>query len=178
MVRIIVASYADQSRERVSRLLASAGFGAIRCCSSGGEVRRAVQESRGGVVVLVGQLRDCTPDSLAWDIHDQAHILLIARPEVLDQCEYPELFRLTLPCSGHEIAGAVEMLAQLRQRQLPKRTGREKALIEQAKTCLMKRDGLSEPEAHHRLQKYAMDHGMKMVDYAARLLQSAHLSEE
>lgn len=177
MVRIIVASCADDSRERVSRLLASAGFGSVRCCASGGEVKRAVQES-GGVVVLIGRLHDCTPDSLAWDIHDQALILLIARPEVLARCEYPELFHLTLPCSGHEIAGAVEMLIQLRQRQIPKRTGRDKALVDQAKAYLMKRDGLSEPEAHHRLQKYAMDHGVKMVDYAARLLQSARLTEE
>ena len=174
---VIVASYAENSRERVSRLLASAGFGAVRCCASGGEVRRAVRES-GGVVVLVGQLRDCAADSLAWDLRGQADILLIARPETHAQCEYPDLFRLTLPCSGHEIVGAVEMLIQLRQRQRSRRTGQDKALIEQAKACLMERDGLTEPEAHHHLQKYAMDHGMKMADYAARVLRSAHPSEE
>ena len=28
----------------------------------------------------------------------------------------------------------------------------------------MKKKGLTEPEAHHLLQKYAMDHGMKKVE--------------
>lgn len=178
MVRVIVASYAENSREQVSRLLASAGFGVFRCCASGGEVRRAVQESDGGVVVLVGQLRDCTTDSLAWDIREHTHVLFVARPEAHAQCEYPDLFRLTLPCSGHEIVGAVEMLIQLRQRQRSRRTGQDRALVDQAKAYLMKRDGLSEPEAHRRMQKFAMDHGVKMVDVAARLLRSTRLTEE
>ena len=178
MVRIIVASQSESSRERVSRLLASAGFGSVRSCGSGGEVRRALGESGGGVAVLIGQLPDCTADSLAWDIRDQASILFIAKPEAQARSEYPGLFRLTLPCSGHEIAGAVEMLAQLHQRQLPRRTGQETALVDQAKAYLMRRDGLTEPQAHRRLQKYAMDHGMKLADYAARLLRTAQGTEE
>ena len=42
--------------------------------------------------------------------------------------------------------------------------------MEQAKEILMKQKGLTEPEAHHMLQKYAMDHGIKMSDYAADIV--------
>ena len=45
--------------------------------------------------------------------------------------------------------------------------------MERAKAVLMKQKGLSEPEAHRALQQYAMNHGMKMADFAMRILESA-----
>ena len=43
-------------------------------------------------------------------------------------------------------------------------------LVEQAKAILMKQLHLTEPEAHHLLQKQAMDHSVKMAEYAARIV--------
>jgi AmiR/NasT family two-component response regulator len=34
----------------------------------------------------------------------------------------------------------------------------------------MKQLHITEPEAHHLLQKQAMDHGMKMTEYAGRIV--------
>ena len=45
--------------------------------------------------------------------------------------------------------------------------------MEQAKELLMLRHGITEPEAHRMMQKYAMDHGMRMTDCAARILSMA-----
>ena len=45
------------------------------------------------------------------------------------------------------------------------------ALVEDAKRLLMNRYGIDEPEAHRRMQQYAMRHNMKMTDYAMQLLQ-------
>ena len=44
-------------------------------------------------------------------------------------------------------------------------------LGQQAKEILMKQLHITEPEAHHLLQKQAMDHSTKMADYAARIVQ-------
>ena len=41
------------------------------------------------------------------------------------------------------------------------------------KTVLMKQKGLSEPEAHRFMQQYAMNHGMKMAEFAARILEQS-----
>ena len=79
-------------------------------------------------------------------------------------------FRLTLPTSGQTILGALEMLNQLHRRQMPRRTGADKELVEEAKSILMKQLHITEPEAHHLLQKQAMDHGMKMTEYAGRIV--------
>jgi response regulator NasT len=54
---------------------------------------------------------------------------------------------------------------------MPRRTDKEKELVEQDKAILMMRLHLTEPEAHHLLQKQAMDHSTKMAEYAARIVE-------
>ena len=170
MARIVIASAADAAREHLSQLLISSGFSIFRCCASGSELRRTLNECEDGVVILMGPLPGCKPDELLWDYSERIQILLIAKPAVLESCEAPGIFRLALPASSQAVIGAVDMLSQLHQMRLPKRMGGEKQIVEQAKQLLMKRQSLTEPEAHRALQKYAMDHGMKMADYAAQIV--------
>lgn len=178
MARIVVASASETSREHVSRLLSSSGFSVFRCCASGSELRRTINECEDGIVVLMGMLPDCKPDELQWDYGDRIQILLIAKPLVLESCEAPEIFRLPLPLSSQALIGAVKMLSQLHQMRLPKRAGTEKETVEQAKKLLMKQHGLTEPEAHRALQQYAMNHGVKMADYAAQILRTSRETDQ
>ncbi len=170
MARIVIASAADAAREHLSQLLISSGFSIFRCCASGSELRRTLNECEDGVVIMMGPLPGCKPDELQWDYSERIQILLIAKPAVLESCEAPGIFRLALPASSQAVIGAVDMLNQLHQMRLPKRMGGEKQIVEQAKQLLMKRQSLTEPEAHRALQKYAMNHGMKMADYAAQIV--------
>ena len=62
------------------------------------------------------------------------------------------------------------MLSQLHRMRLPRRAGKEKQVVEQAKGILMKQRHITEQEAHRILQQYAMNHGIKMVDYAMRII--------
>ena len=170
MARIILLSQSEDSRTRLSRLLASSGFQLFRCCASGSELRRALSESEDCVVMIAGPVRDCKPDEVLWDYGDRVRILLIDRQSGLDNCESPEIFRLALPLSGQAVIGALEMLTQLLQMNLPRRTGKDRDVVEAAKKVLMKREGFSEPEAHRIMQRYAMNHGMKMTEFAAKVL--------
>ena len=170
MARMIIAGASETNRDQMSRLLASSGFSVFRSCASGSTLRRTISESEDCIVIMMGQLPDCKADELVWDYGDRVQVLLIARPEVLDDCESREIFKLAIPTSGRSITGALEMLNQLHAMRAPKRMGTERQVVEQAKEILMKKKGLTEPEAHHLLQKYAMDHGMKMADYAADIL--------
>ena len=173
MARIVVASRVEDSRTKLSALLTSSGFQVFRCCCSGSELRRALSESEDCVVVMAGILPDCVPDDLLWDYRDCIQILLIARQNVLDNVESPEIFRLTLPASGQAVIGAVEMLSQLHRMRLPHRTGESRDLVNRAKAVLMKRKCLTEPEAHRAMQQYAMNHGMKMAEFARRILEQS-----
>ena len=54
----------------------------------------------------------------------------------------------------------------------PRRSKAENETIAQAKVLLMERHGMTEPEAHHYLQQHAMNKGMKLTDYASKVLES------
>ena len=167
MPRIIIAGISEASRAQLSRLLASSGHSVFRLCASEGELRRTLTECEDGIVLISGM----QPDDLSTDFGDSFQFLLIGRPEALSACESPQVFKLSYPCPGSAVLGAVEMLSQLHYMRLPHREGRDKALVEDAKRLLMDKYRIDEPEAHRRMQQYAMRHNMKMTDYAAQLLQ-------
>ena len=178
MPRIVIAAAQEESRVQLSRLLSSSGFPVFRCCASGSELRRTVNECEDGIVILIGSLPGCKPDELQWDYGDHIQILLIGKPAALESCESPEVFRLPLPIAGQALIGAVNMLAQLHQMRLPKRSGEDKQIVEQAKELLMAREGITEPEAHRAMQQYAMRHGTKMAEYAKQIVNSSMRTEE
>ena len=167
MARIVIASPSEASRTQLSRLLASSGHSVFRLCASEGELRRTLTECEDGIVLLSGM----QPDDIAADFEGRFQFLLIGRPETLNACESPQIFKLAYPCPGSAVIGAVEMLTQFHSMRMPHRQGQDKALVEDAKRLLMDKYRIDEPEAHRRMQQYAMRHNMKMTDYAAQLLQ-------
>ena len=171
MARIIIASASEQVRSQLRGLLVSSGFSVFRLCESGSSLRRTINECEDGIVIFSGPLPDCKPEELQWDYGDRIQILLVGKPSVLDACESPDIFRLVLPTTGQALIGAVNMLSQLHQMQLPKRSGQEQKL-------LMRRNGLTEPQAHRFMQQHAMRSGIKMADYAAQILKASADSEE
>ena len=170
MARIVIAGRSAQSREQMASLLSSSGYPVYRLCSSAGELRRVLNDCDDGLLILAGQLPDCSADELFWDYGSQVQILLIARPPVLEACEEAGVFRLALPTTRQAVLGAVEMLTQLHRMRLPRRSADEKQLVEEAKALLMRRDGLTEPQAHRMLQQAAMSRGLRMADCAAQII--------
>jgi response regulator NasT len=173
VARIVIAGTSETSRTQLSRLLASSGHSIFRLCASEGELRRTLTECEDGIVLLSG----IQPDELATDFGNSFQFLLIGRPETLNACESARVFRLAYPCPGSAVLGAVEMLTQLHSMQMPRRQGRDRALVEDAKRLLMTQYQIDEPEAHRRMQQYAMRHGIKMTEYAAILLQNSEGTE-
>ena len=171
MARIVIAGASKASRAQLSRLLASSGYSVYRLCASGGELRRTLIECEDGIVIMAGGLADARPDELVSDFGALFQILLIGRPDALEACESTQVFKLTYPCAGSAVVAAVEILSQLHTMRLPHRSSEEKALVEHAKALLMRDFGIDEPEAHQRMQRYAMHHHIKMTDYALEIIQ-------
>ena len=178
MARIVITGASEVGRMQINRLLASSGFDVFRMCASGSELRRVLNTCEDGVVILAGATPDCRPDDVIADFSDGFQFLMIARPDALAACEEPRLFKLAYPCAGSAVLGAIEMLSQFHAQRLPKRTGEDKDLVERAKALLMQREGITEPEAHRRMQQHAMAHGVKMTEYAAQLLKNSEGTEE
>ncbi len=173
MARIVIASASEAMTEQLSRLLASSGHSLFRRCTSESELRRALDACEDGIVILAGLLPGIHIDDLVWDYGQQMQMLLIARPEIMNRVESESIFRLPAPASGQAVLGAVEMLTQLHGMRLPKRRGTQKETVEEAKALLMERDHITEAEAHRKIQQYAMNHGMKMYDYAVQILKTS-----
>ena len=171
MSRIVIGGASEVNRTRLEGLLQASGYKIFRVCATGGALRRALCECEDGLVIFSGGMPDASPDDIVADFGDTFQLLLIDRPEALTACEAWSVFRLAYPCTGNAVLGAVEMLTQLHAMRLPKRSGDERALVDQAKQQLMRDFGIDEPEAHRRMQQYAMRHGIKMTAYAAALLQ-------
>ena len=167
MARIIIAGASEASRTQLSRLLASSGHSIFRLCASEGELRRTLTACEDGIVIISG----LQPDDIAADFGGSFQFLLIGRPETLSACESLQVFKLAYPCSGSAVIGAVEMLSQLHYMRMPHRSGEDRQIVEQAKRLLMRAYGIDEPEAHRRMQQYAMRHGIRMTEYALRIIQ-------
>ena len=167
VARIVIVGASEASRTQLSRLLASSGHSVFRICASEGELRRTLTECEDGIVLVSGM----QSDDISADFGGCFQFLLIGRPETLNACESTQVFKLAYPCSGSAVLGAVEMLTQLHSMRMPRRQGRDKALVEDAKRLLMDKYRIDEPEAHRRMQQYAMRHGTKMTEYAQLLLQ-------
>ena len=117
MSRIVIASVSEASRNQLARLLTFSGYAVFRLCTSEGELRRTLTECEDGIVLVSG----IQPDDVVADFGDSFQFLMIGRPETLNACESPQVFKLSYPCSGSAVIGAVEMLSQLHYMRLPRR---------------------------------------------------------
>ena len=167
MPRIIIAGASEASRTQLNRLLASSGYPVFRLCASEGELRRTLAECEDGIALVSGM----QPDDIVSDFEGRFQFLLIGRPEALNVCESPQVFKLAYPCSGSAVIGAVEMLSQLHAMRLPRRSGEDRRLVEDAKRLLMQKYGIDEPDAHRRMQRCAMRQGIRMTEYALKIIQ-------
>lgn len=172
MVKIIVAFPSEERCAQFSTALEESGFSVFRSCTSGSEVKRTLNQCHDGIVICACRLPDCTADSLAWDLGSHAMLLVAGRPQQLEMCEHPDIFRLESPFSKGELASAVSMLVQMYQMKLPKRTKAENEIVNSAKAQLIEKRGMTEPEAHRYLQQQAMNRGMKLTDYASKVLET------
>ncbi len=178
MARIVIAGSTEKSRAGLAQLLSASGHLVYRVCAGAPELRRVLNECDDGLLILAGQLPGCSADEIFWDYGKNVQILLIAAPSVLEACEETGIFRLSLPTSRQAVLGAVEMLTQLNRMRMPRRTADDRQLVERAKRLLMRREGLTEPQAHRALQQAAMNRGMRMTDCAAQIIRASGEAEE
>ena len=160
-------------------MLTAASVPVRAVCRTGAEVIRLVRYMGGGVVVCGVKLSDTTADRLYEDLDGQVYVLAVGKPEQLDMCDNPRVFRLPLPVNRYDLSASVRMLEQLEE--MSRRDVRppqdELETIRRAKLWLMEHEGLSEEEAHRRLQRQSMTARRRMAEVAASILERARRTE-
>ena len=82
-----------------------------------------------------------------------------------------------MPLKVHELLSTLEMMAAGIERRRKKRKSRpkerseaDKRVLQEAKSLLMERNGMTEEEAHRYIQKCSMDSGTNLVETAEMVL--------
>ena len=179
MERIVVAFENDVSCQRICAVLENSGLFFCTPCHSAGEVKRLLAKQQIGVLVCGHKLADATAEELCEDIPVSVCMLVLAPQSQLDLFRSDDLFRLATPSSKSDLLSSVNMLAQMSHRMerlsRPRRSGEEQQLLQEAKTLLMERRGMTEDQAHRFIQKKSMDAGSKMVQTARLILDDKSL---
>ena len=177
MDQVIVAFESSQTAERIRDILESGATASCVLCRTADQVRRAVHKLHITAVVCGFKLADQGAEALFRDLPPTCAMLVLAPQNLLELLQEEDIFRLATPVSKGDLTGSVRMLLQMGRRLertfKPRRSSEEQALIDQAKSLLMERSGMSEAQAHRLLQKTSMDNSARLVQTAQMILDSA-----
>lgn len=177
MVRTVVAFENEDVCTQIAGILEKSGVTIRFKCRTGADVKRAVNLMGSGVVICGYKLRDMTADELSMELKGAASFLVMAKPTQLELCENQEIFKLPIPFTPGELRGCVNILMQMDEiaarATIPRRSQDDKALIDKAKELLMRRNCMTEEQAHKFLQHKSMEASMKMADMARMILASS-----
>ncbi len=174
MIRTVVAFATEDARNTISGLLEKSGISVRFSCRTGLEAVRAIKKMGGGVVVCGSRLPDMTADELCFELYESAFFLVVGKPSQLQLCESEDIFKLSTPLRGGELAGSVNMLLQMDERRsrssLPKRSDMDKDLVMRAKSFVMEKNGMSEDAAYRFIQRRSMETSTPMTEIARLIL--------
>lgn len=177
MINIVVAFPKIENAKSIKSILVRGGFSVNGVCTSGSHVLQYTNELDDGIVVCGSQLHDMRYEELLQYLPPHFEMLLVASQNVCNQREASDIMTLAMPLKVHELLHTVEMMEytisrrKRKRKAVPKqRSSEEKELIRQAKELLMSRNGLTEDEAHHYMQKCSMDSGTGLTETAQMLL--------
>jgi len=159
-------------------------------------LRLALLQDGGGVVLCGPVLSDMTAPILFSNLTEDFDMLVLTTGAETDMGEYQKegLYRISLPVLSEDLAFYTSALLETRQfpgignpgagtgtpsvpkdvfSEKPARTPEERRLIETAKLLLMRKERMSEAEAHRYLQKESMIKGIKMSELAGQLLRDS-----
>lgn len=179
MANVVVAFAKDTDSANFKNILVRRGFNVAAVCNSGAQALTAMGNLGNGVLVCGYRLGDMICEELAADLPSYFQMLLIASPAKLEEVELPEnVITLQTPLQTDVLVSTLNMMLEgvnrkrrrARENVKKERTEKEKETIRKAKELLMERHNMSEPEAHHYLQKCSMDSGTGIVEAAEMII--------
>jgi len=187
---IIVAFNDQQGMQKIVDVLEKNNFFVKETASNASmALRRISSGDGGGLVICGGKFSDMTAMQLFSLLPEDYDMLVLSSDTAGLELSYglPDgLFTLALPLHSQDLLSSVRMLLDTRQmyrdtsKKGMKKTGgtsspewseQERKQIEEAKTLLIMRNNMSEPEAHRFLQKRSMELGIKIQDTAKIVLE-------
>ena len=151
---------------KMKNVLIKNGFDVSAVCVTGAQAIQAVERLEAGVVVCGIRFADMIYNELKECIPDTFEMVVIASNAQWQEYGDDDVIYLPLPLKAYDLVDTVsDLLTDIhrrlkREREKPnKRSSADQGVINQAKSLLMEKNGLTEEEAHRYLQKRSMDNG-------------------
>lgn len=183
--RVLVVSGGDKIHAYFSELLPASAFSPIVSAHSAGEAKRLLLASAFDILIIDTPLPDELGVQLAQSVADMSMgIMLLVKSELAEKvgCKLESLGVLTLPKpnSRQVYYGAARLLSALSVR-LQRMDSKNRSLqekmadiraVNRAKWLLIERLGMSETDAHHFIEKRAMDERLPRREIAENIIRS------
>ncbi len=189
MEKVMVVSSAKAVDSSIKGLLKEAGYSNIITVQNGAMARRTMVENDVDIVIINCPLSDEFGMELAEEIvvGTNSSVMLLVKSELLEEVSYEAeklgIFVLSKPLSKVIFYQSLRMLHVAYQRisGLKKENDRLKnriadiRLVEQAKYALIHYCNMSENEAHHYIEKNAMDQRISKREVAKNIISKYNL---
>ncbi len=177
MTNIIVLFPNIEDAKNVRNLLVRHGFQVLAVCTTGAQALASVNGLGEGIVVCGYKYPDMIYSELHSCLPPHFEMLLLAPQRVWGEYGGTGVVCVTMPLKVHDLINTLEMMAagierkRKRWKRKPKeRSVEDRQVIQEVKTLLMERNGMTEEEAHRYIQKCSMNSGTNMVETAEMIL--------
>ncbi|MBM6829009.1 ANTAR domain-containing protein [Anaerotignum lactatifermentans] len=187
---MLTVSAAQKFQTALQSLLPPSRFHTIHWADSVSAAKRQLLERTYDFIVIHSPLNDDFGIEFAMEVsaRKNAVVLLTVRAELYEEVyekisEYG-IFLLPRPASRQTVRCALDWMVSMRERlgRIEEKTVtlsekmEEIRLVNRAKWVLIDREGLSEPEAHRRIEKAAMDQCLPRREIARAIIEDRPLS--
>ncbi len=184
--KVMIAINEMDAANQMKQVLAQNGFHVLSVCTSGSQAIQKVRMLRPDLLIVNFELPDTTGLEVAKLLaYDKLCTVILLMNK--SQTEYAESFRgnldvvcLNKPFNRTVLIRTIDLI--LSSKQQIKRLEAEvedlkedletRKMVDRAKGLLMKKLGLSEMEAHRKIQKQSMDHGKSIRDVAKNIIET------
>jgi len=177
MIGIVVLFPKTDNARMIKGLLVKSGFTVVALCTTGAQAMSAVDDLSEGIVVCGYKYPDMMYNELRAELPECIDMMLVAGAASLQDVTEKGIVCVEMPIKAGILVETLSSMvedAERRRRerkQKPRvRTGEEKETIDGAKSLLMRKNGMSEEEAHRYLQKISMDTGTGLVEAAEMVM--------
>ncbi|MFR9190592.1 MAG: ANTAR domain-containing response regulator [Anaerotruncus massiliensis (ex Togo et al. 2019)] len=173
----------ERGRAALEGLMRECGFSAVRAAGSGGEARRLLAEGGFELVLVNTPLPDEFGSALALETARESDAGVALLVNARRRTRFPPRWRTSassswksrFPADALPVAAAGARLPPPDARPPagecpPQRKLEELRLVSRAKGALMRVLGMTEPQAHHYIEKQAMDLRATRREVARRIL--------
>ncbi len=177
MINVIVVFPKLDDAKKIRNLLVRNGIEVTAVCNSGAQVFQQTDTIEDGIVVTGYRLADMICSELRSNLPAEFQMLLLASQSHMQEFAGDDIVYLPMPVKAYDLVNTIQDMYMIitkrrkKRRQMPKvRSAEERAVIENAKTRLMREKNYTEEEAHKYLQKMSMDSGRNLVETCQMLI--------